>query len=73
MKKVLTLVAVAGMLSLYSCGNEKKDSAEEKMEEAGDAVENTMEDAGEAVDEAAEDVKEKVEETTEEIEGDGNN
>ncbi|AWW32104.1 hypothetical protein DN752_19265 [Echinicola strongylocentroti] len=66
MKKVLALFAVAGMLSLYSCGNDKND-AEDKMEEAGDAVENTMEDAGEAVDDAADDVEKKAEETKEEI------
>lgn len=67
MKKLLTLFAVAGMLSLYSCGNDKNDKVEDKMENAGEEVEDTMEDAGEAIDDASEDVKNKVEETTEEI------
>ncbi|GAB3654136.1 hypothetical protein GCM10028791_24600 [Echinicola sediminis] len=68
MKKTLALFAVVGMLSLYSCGNEKKDKdVEDHMEEAGDAIEDTMEDAGDAIDDASEDVKEKVDETTDKI------
>jgi len=61
MKKTLALFAVAGMLSLYSCGNEKKDGdVEDQMEETGDAVEDAMEDAGETIDEATEEMEDSV-------------
>ncbi|MDX1628777.1 MAG: hypothetical protein R3345_08755 [Fulvivirga sp.] len=68
MKKLLTLLLVAGfMFGFVACGgNQSADESEstEVVEEAGDE----MEEATEEVEDAAEDVADEAEEAAEEVE-----